>query len=288
MLPPSLHNHLDSTLPARILAARPLSGGDIHRAYRLELENGQNIFIKTNQNRQAPEMFRTESLGLKLLGQSQAIRIPDVIGHRSSDDGHAYLMLEYIEPGHRNAQFWERFGRKLARLHKVTSAQFGLDHDNFIGSLPQSNTQHSTWAEFYTEERLLPQMTMARRQGYFDEPTGQQLHRLCSKLNSVCPAEQPALCHGDLWSGNFLCDTAGEPVLIDPAACYAHREMDLAMTRLFGGFDPRFYDAYKDAWPLEPGFEDRIGIYQLYYLLVHVNLFGGGYVGSVRGILKDW
>lgn len=285
---PALHAHLEGLLQARLTDIRPISGGDIQRAYRLTASDGRQWFLKTNTDPQAPAMFRTEAQGLALLGASRTIRTPKVYGHGSTDDGHAYLLLEYVAPGYRNRLFWEQFGRALANLHGNTSAMFGFAHDNFIGRLPQSNTRHATWAAFYAEERLWPQMLLAREQGHFDSAAEQQLDRLGQNLAWRCPDEPPALTHGDLWSGNFCCDAAGQPVLIDPAAAFAHREMDLAMSRLFGGFDPAFYAAYHEAWPLERGFDERMELYQLYYLLVHVNLFGGGYVGSVTDILRKW
>lgn len=288
MLPPSLHAQLESLLGARLTGAKPLSGGDIHRAFRLSAADGREWFLKTNTAPQAAAMFKTEAQGLALLGASRSVRTPKISGYGATADGHAYLVLEYIAPGYKNRLFWENFGRGLASLHGNTSERFGFAHDNFIGSLPQSNTRHETWAAFYAEERLWPQMLLAREQGYFDKNTETQLDRLCQQLAWRCPQETPALTHGDLWNGNFLCDTAGQPVLIDPAAAFAHREMDLAMSRLFGGFDAAFYAAYEEAWPLEPGFDQRVEIYQLYYLLVHVNLFGGGYVARVKEILKRW
>lgn len=286
MFPPSLYTHLDTTFDLRIKGVKPLSGGDIHRAFRIDTVDGRAYVVKTNTSAQAPAMFKTEAQGLALLGASRSIRTPRVLGHGCTADGHAYLVLEYIAPGYKNRLFWETFGRALASLHGNTSERFGFAHDNFIGSLPQSNTRHETWAEFYTEERLWPQMLLACASGYFDAAAEQQLDRLCQNLSWRCPQEPPALTHGDLWSGNFLCDSAGQPVLIDPAAAFAHRETDLAMSRLFGGFDPAFYAAYEEAWPLEAGFDNRLEIYQLYYLLVHVNLFGGGYVDSVQRILQ--
>ena len=288
MLPTSLHTQIESILGVRLTTVKPLGGGDIHRAFRLSAADGRELFLKTNTTAQAPDMFRTEAQGLALLGASQSVRTPKIVGHGCTNDGHAYLVLEYIAPGYKNRLFWETFGRALANLHGNTSARFGFAHDNFIGSLPQSNTRHDTWAEFYAEERLWPQMLLACEQGYLDARAEQQLVHLCQKLGWICPEEPAALTHGDLWSGNFICDTAGQPVLIDPAAAFAHREMDLAMSRLFGGFDPAFYSAYEEAWPLEPGFEKRMEVYQLYYLLAHVNLFGAGYVRSVQEILRRW
>lgn len=286
MISISLLTAIESTLGVRLADAKPLAGGDIHRACRLVATDGREWFVKTNTAAQAAAMFKTEAQGLALLGASRSIRTPRIFGQGCTPEGEAYLVLEYIAPGYKNRLFWENFGRALAHLHGNTSERFGFAHDNFIGSLPQSNTRHDSWAEFYAEERLWPQMLLAREQGYFNKNAEQQLDRLCQQLAWRCPEEPPALTHGDLWSGNFLCDTAGQPVLIDPAAAFAHRELDLAMSRLFGGFDAAFYAAYEEAWPLEPGFDNRVEIYQLYYLLVHVNLFGGGYVQSVQQILN--
>lgn len=287
MLPLSLSVQLEATLSSRITAARPFSGGDIHRAALLTLTDGRQIFLKYNTSGHAVEMFRTEALGLALLGASKVIAVPKALGHGHVDE-YAFLLLEYIAPGYRNRHFWEDFGSSLSALHGTTSAQFGFAHDNFIGSLPQSNKRHDNWPDFFTQERLLPQMRLTREHNRLNASDEKQLENLCKKLSSICPKESPALTHGDLWSGNFLCNTKNKPVLIDPAASFAHREMDLAMSRLFGGFDSVFYQSYENAWPLAPGFEERIEVYQLYYLLVHVNLFGGGYVESVRSILRRW
>lgn len=285
MLPVPLRTHLETRMNIRIDSVRPLSGGDIHRAALLNLADGRAFFLKYNTGAQAAEMFRTEALGLALLGAAQVIATPKVQAQGAADEW-TFLLLEYIEPGHRTRQFWEDFGASLAALHGTTSAQFGFAHDNFIGSLPQSNKRHDSWQNFYTEERLLPQMRLAREHNRLNANDEKQLENLCKKRSSIYPEEPPALTHGDLWSGNFLCSAAGKPVLIDPAASFAHREMDLAMSRLFGGFDPIFYLSYEDTWPLAPGFGERMEVYQLYYLLVHVNLFGGGYVESVRSILR--
>lgn len=287
MLPIPLQSHLQQLLNASSLREKPLSGGDIHRAVLLTTHDGTTCFLKFNTGQQAPEMFRTEALGLALLGASKVMAVPKVLGH-GAVEGHAFLLLEYIAPGQRNRHFWEHFGESLAVLHSTTSAQFGFAHDNFIGSLPQSNTRHATWPAFYTEQRLLPQMKLACQLERLNTSDARRLEQLCKQLESICPHEPPALVHGDLWSGNFLCNTASKPVLIDPAASFSHREMDLSMSRLFGGFDPVFYQSYAAAWPIEAGFEERIGIYQLYYLLVHVNLFGGGYVEEVRQVLRRY
>lgn len=287
MLPKSLQSRLQEA-GIIILSSQPISGGDINQAALLHCVDQRQLFIKYNTAAVAAEMLSTEAKSLQVLQAAQAIRIPQIIAQGQTPDGIAFLLLEYIQPGSRHPAFWQQFGTSLAALHRNTAPQFGLDHANFIGSLPQSNQWRDTWPIFYAEERLLPQMRMARVGKLLDEQDEKRLQTLCQKLNSICPKEPPALIHGDLWSGNFLCDESGKPVLIDPAVAYAHREMDLAMSRLFGGFDAAFYQAYHEAWPLESGFLERIEIYQLYYLLVHVNLFGRSYVPAVRGILQQF
>lgn len=286
MLPPAL---LQQLATYRIAEARPVSGGDINEAALLKSHDGQQFFIKYNRSPQAAEMLRTEAQGLQILGGPGILAVPNVLEQGTTTDGAwAWLLLEFVPAGPRTRGFWERFGRQLAALHRQTAAYFGLHHDNFIGSLPQSNHPADTWAGFYAQQRLLPQMRIALQIGRMNAADAAVLESLCRRLPDICPQEPPALTHGDLWGGNFICNTASRPVLIDPAVSYAHREMDLAMSRLFGGFDAVFYDSYHEAWPTEPGYEAREDVYQLYYLLVHVNLFGGGYVDSVRRILKNF
>ncbi len=263
-----------------------VGGGDINQARLLETSGGR-FFLKFNTGARSADMFEKEAKGLEALRSAGAVRVPEVLACATAPP-YAFLLLEYIPEGHRSLDFWESFGRQLAALHRHSAEAFGFGHDNYIGSLPQPNACAPTWAEFYARQRLLPQMALARRSERLDADDERALHRLIERVPELCPSEPPALIHGDLWSGNFLADQAGRPVLIDPAVCYAHREMDLAMSRLFGGFHSRFYDSYREAYPLSPGFEQRLDIYQLYYLLVHVNLFGGGYVSSVRAILRHF
>ena len=287
MLPAELQLHLEELLGERFASNKAVGGGDIHRAGEITTVSGGQFFVKYNTGLQSADMFRTEALGLALLGASRVIAVPKIAA-QGSIGNFSYLLMAFIAPGPRTRRFWESFGQALATLHGTTSAHFGFSHDNFIGSLPQSNSRRDTWADFYTLERLQPQMRLARQGDLLDAGDEKRLDTLCSKLAALCPEEPPALTHGDLWSGNFLCDRESRPVLIDPAASFAHREMDMAMSRLFGGFDDVFYQGYEDTWPLEPGFNDRLEVYQLYYLLVHVNLFGGGYVESVRRILRHY
>lgn len=194
--------------------------------------------------------------------------------------------MEYLSAVSAEKSGWENLGRQLAAMHRVTQDKFGLDHENFIGSLAQSNTYRATWAEFYVTERLEPQIRMAVNQQLLEASDLKVFRKLLGRVGMICPEEPPALTHGDLWSGNFLITENQIPVLIDPAVSYAHREMDLAMSKLFGGFNSVFYEAYATAYPLQQGLEERIPFYQLYYLLVHLNLFGTGYLERVRAVAK--
>lgn len=287
MLPPSpISERCQSLLGANILAVRPVSGGDINQAMLLETTAGQ-FFVKINFNSAAGRIFEAEAMGLILLAATATIRTPTVIGSGETEAG-GFLLLEYIETSYRPTGFWEKFGTDLAELHRHSATAFGLGHDNFIGNLPQSNCQHDDWPDLYVNERLMPQLEIAKQQEQLQSADFQDFENLFRRIPDLCPTEPPALIHGDLWSGNFLCNANGQPVLIDPATSYSHREMDLAMSRLFGGFDRSFYRSYEEAWPLAAGFEKRLPVYQLYYLLVHVNLFGGGYVGQVRSILNEF
>jgi fructosamine-3-kinase len=271
-------------LGCRLIESRPLQGGDINNVFLLQTENGPFV-AKINSASAFPLMFQREAEGLNLIINSGAIRCPEVIfAGQNTDD--AVLLLEYIPQGRASLAFWEDFGRKLAALHRCSAAFYGLEQDNYIGSLPQYNSPMESWPAFFITQRLMPQIEIAAQKGLLDNKTKNGFSNLCTVLPTLLPEEVPSLIHGDLWNGNYLTDTKGCPVLIDPAVSYASREMDLAMSRLFGGFSPAFYGAYYEAFPVEKGIEDRLLIYQLYYLMVHVNLFGGSYLSSVKRILE--
>ena len=230
-------------------------------------------------------MFHAEEKGLNLLSAGSTFSIPASRGSGVMHD-RAYLLLDWVEKGRANDSFWEDFGTSLAQLHQNTNAYFGLDHDNFIGKLPQSNTYHDSWYAFFVQERLLPQIKLASDKGLVDHKICNDFERLFPQLPEVIPNELPALLHGDLWSGNFLVGEESNPVLIDPAVYYGHRETELAFTHLFGGFDPLFYQSYASQFPLEQGFEERIAVHNLYPLLVHVNLFGNSYLSGIKQTLR--
>jgi fructosamine-3-kinase len=263
-----------------------LSGGDINAAFRLETTIG-TFFIKYNRSEAYPAMFEREARGLSLLYDAGEVRIPEVLG--TGDDGrHAFILLEYIASAAMKHGFWEGFGKKLAALHRHHGDRFGLDHDNYIGSLKQYNDPSGSWTDFFRDRRLRVQMELAASSGLLPSSVQKSFEGLFGRLDDIFPDEPPCLIHGDLWSGNYMVDDRGEACIIDPAVYYGCREMDIGMSRLFGGFSPEFYRAYQEAWPMEPGWEERADICNLYPLMVHVNLFGQGYLGSVESILRKF
>jgi fructosamine-3-kinase len=283
----ALERALSRRFGAGVLSAERLSGGDINDAFAVTLGGGRRLFVKTN-DRAPPGMFDAEARGLGFLAEARAIRLPDVLGVGAPDDP-PYLALELVRAGPRRPGFDEELGRSLAALHRFGAPHFGLDHDNFIGSLAQSNRPCARWVEFFQSERLEPQLSLAARSGRADAAMRRGFERLFARLSELeGPEEPPARLHGDLWAGNLHVDESGAPCLIDPAAYAGHREMDLAMMRLFGGYSERVFDAYEESYPLAAGAEERVGLHQLYPLMVHVNLFGGGYARSVQAILDRY
>jgi fructosamine-3-kinase len=281
---PELHAALERRLATQVRSAKRLGGGDINDAFEVTLGDGSTLFVKTHPSPPAG-MFEAEARGLRWLGEAGVIRVPRVI--EVSDAQPAYLALELLTPAKRRRDFDEVLGRSLAALHGFGAPSFGLDHDNFIGRLSQTNTAADDWASFYWTSRLEPQLRLATDRGLVDRGTRSgfdALHRVLSER--VGPEEPPSRLHGDLWGGNLHVDEAGRPSLIDPAVYGGHREIDLAMMRLFGGFGERTFAAYDESWPLAPGANHRVPLYQLYPLMVHVNLFGGSYMGSVKRALS--
>jgi len=252
-----------------------ISGGCINNAIKLETNKGV-FFSKYNTNAKL-NMFQTEYDGLKILKSKNAIYIPETIAFENT-----FLILEFIQPSSPNGFFWENFGRNLAKMHQQTDKKFGLNFDNYIGSLPQNNEQNKNWVDFFVQNRLLAQLDI----GDYSSSLKCDFEKLFKKLPNIFPATLPSLLHGDLWSGNFLVKDKNTPVLIDPAIYFGNREMDIAMCKLFSGFHTDFYTSYNEEFPLENGWEERINLCNLYPLLVHVNLFGGGYLNQVKNILS--
>ncbi|MCG8555217.1 MAG: fructosamine kinase family protein [Proteobacteria bacterium] len=277
-----LRDAVARSLGSPIQGARGICGGDINEAYSIELADGRSLFLKAHPG--APEhMFATEAKGLRWLAEAAALRVPEVIVHDRS-----FLVLEKLASAQPCRDFGERLGRGLAALHRFGAEQFGLDHDNFIGSLAQDNRTCPDWPMFYVTRRLEPQLRLAQERNLASARMREGFPRVFERMYELAGTpEPPARLHGDLWGGNLHVDERGQPCLIDPAVYGGHREVDLAMMRLFGGFSPRCFAAYAEAYPLSDGHPRRVALYQLYPLMVHVNLFGGTYVGQVERVLRQ-
>lgn len=285
-LPAGLAAALREDLAGELSAVAPVSGGMINQAVRVEVGNTR-YFVKWKRNA-PPAFFEIEARGLALLQAAGAIRVPQVVSWRLAAAEHpAYLILEWIHetPQQPGRAFARRFGQALAALHRVQGETFGLDHDNYIGELPQPNARHARWVDFYREQRLAPQLALAKKRGWLHAGREVLLRGLLERLDTLLAElpSAPALLHGDLWSGNFLVAGA-EPVLVDPAVYYGEREVEIAFTELFGGFPAGFLEAYREANPLPPGYERRRALHQLYPLLVHLNLFGETYGPAVDAV----
>jgi len=262
----------------RIVGAAPVGGGCIGRAARVETAAGDVVFLKWCEPGAAPAgLFAAEAQGLEALAAAGAVRVPAVLAV-----GETWLALEWLEPGRATGASWARLGAGLAALHRCRAGRYGWPEDNFLGLLPQANAWSAGWPAFWRERRLLPQLERACARGWLDAAVRRRFDRLLDRLDerlAGAEAEGASLLHGDLWSGNVHVLADGTPALVDPAPYHGHREVDLAMSELFGGFGREFYHAYDEAWPRAAGYADRRPIYQLYSLLAHVNLFGASYVG---------
>lgn len=268
------------------ITSRSLSGGCINNGFEF-ITNRGSYFVKTNSVSRYPGMFYTEAKGLEILRNSFPGTVPGVI-YAGEFEQTAFLILQFIGSGSKTHGYWQDFAVKLASLHRHTAEKFGLDHDNYIGSLPQQNKQYDTWTEFFITQRLKPLLTKAVASGLFDSNTSKKFDVLFAKLDRLIPSEKPALIHGDLWSGNVMTDEKGEFCLIDPAVYYGHREVDLAFSTLFGAFPDAFYETYHDVFPLEEDWKQRIGLFNLYPLLVHLLLFGSSYYPDVKRNLEKY
>ncbi len=281
MLQKAIHNSVEQILDEKIVQINALTGGDINSVSKITTPQSSYV-IKVNNNSVAHTMFTAEERGLQALASSNTFKIPEVIAV-GEENKTAFILMEYIAAKPKVKNHDVEFGRMLAELHKNTAAKFGFANDNFIGTLPQYNQQLDKATDFYIQMRLMPQLEMAAKNGFTFN-----LGSFFKNLTSLIPEEPPALVHGDLWSGNAITDSNGLPCLIDPAVFYGHRETDLAMMQLFGGFGNQIFNSYQNHYPLEKNWHRRIDIWQLYYLLVHLNLFGSSYYGSVKTIIEKY
>lgn len=278
----------------RIHKRQSVGGGDINTAAVLILTGGQRVFIKENRA-DLKDMFAAEATGLEALGKTavggHSPPVPKVLAH-GVDGKRSFLLLEEIPAG--KLKSGADFGRAMAALHwdsrqgESRREKTGFDSGNWIGRTPQPNESADSWIDFFRERRLEFQWSLLRQNGYGDTGSGRNMQSLLNRLENLLPEVEdgiPSLLHGDLWGGNWVAAADGRAWLVDPAVYYGHREADIAMTLLFGGFPPGFHTAYNETWPLIPGFSERKDIYNLYHLMNHVNLFGSSYWGSVQGIL---
>lgn len=265
---------------------RHLHGGDINDVYLIHAD-GKDWVVKENDALRFPLMLEKEERALQYLHKNSPAYYPQPLCSFTVDN-RQFLVMEYVEKGLNNSKGQVLLGKQLAQQHKVNEDYFGWEEDNYIGSLVQINTKTDNWLEFFIEHRLLFQAKMAFDKQLLTRTDLQRFERMFQRLNELIPEESPALLHGDLWGGNYFIAENDKPFLYDPAVYFGHREIDIGMTQLFGGFSADFYRAYNEEHPLEKGWEDRVPICQLYPNLVHVNLFGSGYVGSVRRVIDKF
>jgi fructosamine-3-kinase len=281
----ALAAQIESLIGQPVSGARAVGGGSIAQSFCVRLQDGQRLFVKDYGTAPA-ELASREAEGLRWLARSGDLAVAEVVAVSAQ---WPVLILRHVESAPRCGDHAERLGRGLAALHARGAEQFGFACDNFIGPLPQRNSARPSWPRFYAEQRLEPLLRVAADGRHLSERVVAEARALLDAMEDRCgPPEPPARLHGDLWSGNVMQDEGGAPCLVDPAVYGGHREMDLAMMRLFGGFEPRAFDAYHECHPLAPGHAERVGLHQLYPLLVHVVLFGGGYATSFEDALRRY
>lgn len=281
----SKSNKIEQHLGEKIVSERSLGGGCIGNARRLVTESGKQYFIKSYSGSDA-SILKNEVNGLIELAKPDCIRVPKVV---YSDE--KSVVLEFIQSGRKRSDFFTVFGKQFADMHRYTSEKYGFFENNFIGSSPQKNVpQMDSWIDFYWENRLLFQLRLSEKTGQYTRELKDAFVKLEKRLPEILAdsEEKPTLLHGDLWGGNYMVDSDGNPVLIDPAVYYGHREADLAMTKIFGGFDREFYCSYIETFPLPDGYEDREDIYKLYHILNHLNIFGSSYYHQSLSLIYQY
>ena len=278
-----------------------LAGGDVNKAYGIELSNGVDIFMKANEKDNV-DFFVQEANNLEAISKTNSIGTPEVVAlgtDNGEDVGYSFLLLKYVPEDNKTNLFWENLARSLATMHKAETerflpkdklakgCKFGFLQDNYIGRTKQINTPTKSWIEFFRDNRLLPQFKLAQK--YFENDEIKNFEKLIDNISDfLVEPEKPSLLHGDLWSGNILCGKNEIPYLIDPACYVGNAEADIAMTELFGGFNPVFYSVYKEEGLLQDDYVSRRDLYNLYHVLNHVNLFGQSYMGAAKAIIKKY
>ncbi|HUC80303.1 MAG TPA: fructosamine kinase family protein [Flavisolibacter sp.] len=286
---PALQTAIQQKLTAHFSFAEKINfsavgGGSINNTYCISF-GSQSVFCKINSATKFPQLFAKEKSGLELIQKQGIIKTPCVIDHFEHENQQV-LLLEWIVEGERTESFWKSFGQQLAALHQQSLGSFGLEEDNYMGSVPQSNRIHQDWISFFTNERLQPMTRRCFDKNLLTKNHLQAFENLQQKLTGIFEKENPSLLHGDLCSGNFMCNRSGEPVLIDPAVYYGHRSVDLAMTTMFGGFRQPFYEAYNYHYPLPKNYEEQWAICNFYPLLIHLYLFGSSYLPQIERTLR--
>ncbi len=276
---------LKEKLSQKVLQINTISGGDINDVYFIKTK-AKGFVLKVNSSSKFPKMFEKEKKGLEKISETGA-NSPQVI-EVFENLKHQFLLLEFIKEENIQKDFWRRFAEDLVKIHKTTSNSFGLAYDNFIGSLTQKNTVKQTWESFFIENRILPLVQMAFDKKLLQSKHNKLFENVFIRLNEILPVEQPALVHGDLWSGNLMNNIGKSPVFIDPAIYFGNREMDIALTQMFGGFDNSFLQFYTEIFPLEKGWEERLKIHNLYPNLVHLILFGKSYLGGIEKVIQQF
>jgi fructosamine-3-kinase len=295
----SIQKYLNQLLSEKLslqfssLQFHPIGGGSINDTCQVKINNNIKFFLKLNSVTKYPSLFEKEKNGLQFLGKQKIIHTASVIASDVVNDQQV-LVLEWIESGLKTEQFWKQFGEQLAALHRQTwpgsngKTLFGFAEDNYMGTLSQMNTQKGNWTDFFIHFRLQPQINLAIEKKLIRAKHIVAFENLYSRLISIFNDENSSLLHGDLWSGNFMCNENSLPVLIDPAVYYGHRSMDLAMTTLFGGFDKLFYESYNYHFPFPGNYDVQWEVCNLYPLLIHLNLFGSSYLGQIENILRKF
>lgn len=283
---------IEKFIGEKILTTVPLGGGCINDTYQITTSTNKSFFLKTNKNAPA-DMFSMEAKGLEEIQSFKVLSTPKVLLVNAH-----FLLLEFIEVQKKTPTFFQTFGKLLAQHHQIAGTCWGYWADNYIGANRQVNpltayqleNSAKDWAHFYFENRILYQLKLAEENGLSDTTLSHLISKLESKIPEILApsVEPPALLHGDLWGGNFLINNHHIPVMIDPAVYYGHREVDLAMTKLFGGFSNDFYKAYSETYPLKPGYEYRENLYHLYHVLNHLNLFGKSYYGQCILLIQSY
>jgi fructosamine-3-kinase len=285
MLNQKIKNKIELVIQSKIIKVTSLSGGCISNAYEITMDSGESLFLKINSS--LDDMFIKEANGLKELKKANEVRVPEVKLVEKE-----FILLEMIKSSSINKSFWEDFGKSFARMHRFSNSNFGFYEDNYIGSNPQQNINNKnlSWTDFYFNNRILFQYKLAEKNGYATDELKSWINFLECTISKILSGseEPPSLLHGDLWSGNFMIDDKGDACIIDPAVYYGHREADLAMTKLFGGFNSQFYMSYNKEWKLKDGYEYRENIYKLYHVLNHLNLFGMGYYSQAISLIKSY